>query len=147
MCRRERCPTDTHFMQNTERVVRRDGEIGGWSTWTRGVAHRDCSDKQRRKRMVNIETCQTSCKCQVQSACARGKCRRASGVDLWTTCSLRRPRANTKHLSKLEFQQNVDPVRLWYIRVLFFFARGLRVRVNYCINALLLLLLIVKIRF
>lgn len=80
MCRRERCPTDTHFMQNTERVVRRDGEIGGWSTWTRGVAHRDCSDKQRRKRMVNIETCQTSCKWQVQSACARGKCRRASGL-------------------------------------------------------------------
>lgn len=22
------CPTDTHFMQNTERVARRDGEAG-----------------------------------------------------------------------------------------------------------------------
>ena len=44
-----------------------DGEIGGWSTWTIGVAHRDClfSDKQRYRRMVNTETCQTSGKCQV----------------------------------------------------------------------------------
>lgn len=42
MCRGERCPTDTHFMQSKARVVRRDGEIGGRSTWTIGVAHRDC---------------------------------------------------------------------------------------------------------
>lgn len=28
-------------MQNTERVVRSDEEIGGGSTWTIGVAHRD----------------------------------------------------------------------------------------------------------
>lgn len=41
MCRRERCPTDTHFMQNTERVVGSYEEIGGGSTWTIGVAHRD----------------------------------------------------------------------------------------------------------
>lgn len=146
MCRRERCPTDTHFMQNTERVVRRDGEIGGWSTWTRGVAHRDCSDKQRRKRMVNIETCQTSCKCQVQSACARGKCRRASGLMNnmlieETTC---------EHKA---FVKNWNFSKMWILcacdifAFCFFFARGLRVRVNYCINALLLLLLIVKISF
>ncbi|KAG7228325.1 hypothetical protein INR49_009189 [Caranx melampygus] len=40
-------------MQSKERVVLRDGEIGGWSTWTIGVAHRDClfCDKQRCKRV------------------------------------------------------------------------------------------------
>lgn len=58
MCRGERCPTDTHFMQNTGRVVRRDEEIGGWSTWTIGVAHRDCSlaDGQPCERMVNTDS-------------------------------------------------------------------------------------------
>lgn len=52
MCRRERCPTDTHFMQNTGRVERSDEEIGGGSTWTIGVAHRDslCSANGKHRR-------------------------------------------------------------------------------------------------
>lgn len=145
MCRRERCPTDTHFMQNTERVVRRDGEIGGWSTWTRGVAHRDCSDKQRRKRMVNIETCQTSCKCQVQSACARGKCRRASG--LMNNMLIEETTCEHKAFVKIGISEKCGSCALVIYSRFVFFARGLRVRVNYCINALLLLLLIVKISF
>lgn len=57
----------TH-LQNTQRGMRRDGEIW-WMKHinNRRVAHRDCLfyDVQRCKRMVNTETCQTTSKCQV----------------------------------------------------------------------------------